>query len=823
MSALTLKERPVSHYVPYSHHVTDEIIKAKNNEYLAIIKVSGRSAMAASLEEQYDWVEALHNVIRGLPLGKLGLYTHIVGRHVSEYPDSTFPQPFAQQFDDQYRATFNKRGLKINELFLTISIHPVQDALLGTVASLEKADAERLQAWQEESIEDLQSAIRAVMAGLHRYDAEVLRIVDRNGFAFSEPGEFLAFLLTGQRLPVPVTDGYMWDSLPSARPIFSRYGELGELRTLDRTRKFGMLELFRSPGQLRPGHLDPILSSPYEFIITQSWGSFTGAAAKKLVKKHFKLMRDSNDDAPGQLKQLLKLIEKLETGELGLGDHHATILVWGDEPAGVRRSMSNMVAKMSDRGLTIKPLEKALEAGFWSQLPCNWSWRPRPEAITSENFLCYNSFHNQLTGKATGNPWGPAVTMLRSVTGDPYFFNYHSSLEEVDSTGERMPGNTLIIGYIGTGKTVLQGMLLTQAQKFGATALILDKDEGLHVLTLALRGQYFTLRLGIPTGWNPFQQEPTPGNKAFMRKLVTHLAGLSGEIVTTFDKKQIFNAIEQMCRDSIDVQYRGVTLLCQYLTNPMKTDGEEGRSSVKDRLLAWCRGNEYGWVFDNPSDRLNLEAPPGHNPIFGFDLTEILDDEYVRGAVTLYLRHRSQAMHDGRRIMNLIDECQHPLEDEHFQEDMQDQCRTIRKKNGILCFSTQEPEAIADNPIGPSIIQQSGTLIFLPNPRAKRETYMKDFGLTAQEFELVKKLGEKSRQFVIKQGSSVTVAELDLSACKEALLVFSGSPDMAVVARQAIAEVGDDPTDWLPLYVQRVKQARADEQAVQKKAELINQ
>lgn len=189
----------------------------------------------------------------------------------------------------------------------------------------------------------------------------------------------------------------------------------------------------------------------------------------------------------------------------------------------------------------------------------------------------------------------------------------------------------------------------------------------------------------------------------------------------------------------------------------------------------------------------------------------------------MYLRHRSHAMHDGRRIMNLIDECQHPLEDEHFQVDMKDKCRTIRKMNGILCFSTQEPEAIAENPIGPTIIQQSGTLIFLPNPRAKRETYMKDFGLTAQEFELVKQLGEKSRQFVIKQGSSVTVAELDLSACKDALLVFSGSSDMAAIARQAIAEVGDNPTDWLPLYVQRVKKAREDEQALQKQAELTDQ
>jgi type IV secretion system protein VirB4 len=816
MNALTLKERPVSHYVPYSHHVTDEIIADKGNEYLAVIKVSGRSAMAASLEDQNDWLEALHNVLRGLPLGKLGLYTHTVGRYVTEYPNSQFSQVFARQFDDSYRGTFNdKNALKVNALYLTVSIHPVADELLGMMASLEKASPERLKAWQAESIEDLKGAVRAILAGLHRYDAEVLKIVDRNGFAFSEPGEFFGFLLSGEWHAVPVTDGYLWDSLPSARPVFSRYGELGEIRTLTGTRKFGMLELFRKPGQVRPGHLDSILSSPYEYVITQSWGSFTNSAAKKLVKKHKKLLQDSNDDAPGQVKQLKKVIEKIETGDLGLGDHHATMLIWGDDADSLRRSMSDMRARFADRGLVVKPLEKALEAGFWSQLPANWSWRTRPVAITSENFLCLNSFHNQLSGKATGNPWGPAVTMFKSIVGAPFFFNYHVSLEEVDETGQRRPGNTLIIGYTGTGKTVLQGVLLTQAQKFGATALILDKDEGLHVLVLALRGQYFTLRLGLPTGWQPFQLDPTPKNMAFMRQLVAHLAGLRGETVSTKEAKDIAKAVEMLLLE-IDKEDRGIHTLLQYLPDYYQEEGQQ--LTLHKRLLPWRRDGEYGWVFDNPTDRLNLEVPEGHNPIFGFDLTEILDDEHVRGAATMYIRHRSQALHDGRRIINLVDECQHPLKDKHYQDDMQDAVRTIRKKNGVLAFSTQEPEAIAENPVGPSIIQQAGTLIFLPNPRAKRETYMKDFGLSAREFELVKQLGEKSRQFVVNQGSSVTVAELDLSTCPEALLVFSGSPDMATIAKQVIAEVGDDPATWLPLYVDRAEQARKGEEP----AELID-
>ena len=70
---------------------------------------------------------------------------------------------------------------------------------------------------------------------------------------------------------------------------------------------------------------------------------------------------------------------------------------------------------------------------------------------------------------------------------------------------------------------------------------------------------------------------------------------------------------------------------------------------------------------------------------------------------------------------------------------------------------------------------------------------------------LVKNLGEASRRFVVKQGSNVTVAELDLSNCPDALLVFSGSSDMAEIAEQVIQEKGDDPEYWLPAYLEQAR------------------
>lgn len=804
-TALAVDERLVSRYLPYSHHVTDRIIACDNHEYLAVIKVAGRAPDAYGQAELTDWIEALHNVLRGLPMGSLGLYSHIIRRRVTEYPDSTFAQPFATRFDAAYRATFDTAGLMVNDLYLSVLIHPVADPVLGTFASLEKADAKRLAHWQDESIERLDSAVRALTAGLYRYDPQILGIVDRQGLAFSETAEFLGFLLSGTHRPVPISRERLRETLPQARPIFGRHGELGELRTVAGSRLFGMMELRDYPEATKPGHLDRLLGLPHEFVLTQSWGSHTGAAAKKLVKKHHKLLVDSGDDSVSQVTQLAEVMDDLTSARLGLGDHHATLLVYGISADSVRQALAQTATALAEDAVGFRPLDRALEAGFWAQLPGNWHWRPRPVPVTSLNFLCFSSLHNQLTGKPAGNPWGPAVTMLKTQTGSPFFFNFHASTEDLDETGKRRPGNTLIIGMTGTGKTVLQGMLLTQAQKFGAACVVWDKDQGMQVLIMALGGRYFNIRLGEPTGWNPFQMEPTKGNVAFMVRLVIYLAERQGEAVTTRQRADITQAVQQLTT-LIDRPARTLSTLNTLLPNPYSED--DTRSTIHARLAPWCQGGEYGWVFDNHTDDLNLQTGSDRPALFGFDLTELLDDDEVRGAATLYLKHRVDALHDGRRIINLYDECQHPLKDAHFQESMQDAARTIRKKNGVLALATQEPGAIIDNPVGTSLVQQTATLILLPNPKARARDYIEGFGLTVAEFELLQSLGEASRKFLVKQGASVTVAQLDLSGCDDELLVFSGSPDMADIAEQAVAQAGTDPAAWLPVYLAAVKQAR---------------
>lgn len=806
--ALPAKEPAVSKYVPFSHHVTESIIATRDWEYLSTWRIDGRTFEGYSEAEQKAWIEELNNVLRGWPSG-FGLWTHLVRRRVSEYPESNYPDAFSRAHDAAYRKVFDGKPPMINEMYLTIIIRPQIDPALQLLSKFERRTARDALAWQTQAIDQLDDINRKLSSSLKRYGPELLTIVNRatppdeagnrRVGHFSEPAEFFGLLLNGKMSPVPVVDARLYNYLPVSRQFFSTHGEQAEMRGPDWTRRYVMLEIREYCNSTKPGHLNCLLNQPHEFVLSQSFGSMSKAEGLKALSRQIKWLQDSGDYSTSQINDLKTARDDLAAGKFVMGDHHATLQVFGEDSERTLRAAAELSGALANDEVVVRLVDRALIAAWAAQLPGNWKWRPRPAPITSLNYLCFSSMHNYLFGKPAGNPWGPAVTMLKTTGGTPYYMNFHASLAEVDETGKRRLGNTSIIGQSGTGKTVLLGHLISQARKFNYTGAIFDKDRGLQVAVMAMGGKYFSMQLGLPTGWNYLQLEPTKTNTAFMVNLTRQLAADGGEPPTMAEQKQIEAAVHKLV-EYIEQPQRRLSTLLQFLPS---APSEGASLSLRERLQRWCTGYENGWLLDNETDELDLSR----TDLFGFDLTEFLDHGEIRDAAITYLLHRTENMIDGRRFAYFFDEVQHPLKVPYFQDFMQNKSRTIRKQNGVFVFATQEPEAISGNPVGRSMIQQSATQIFLPNPKASEAEYINDFKLSPAAFKLVQKLGEFSRQCLIKQGDSTVTAELDLSTCPDSLLVFSGSADMADLAEEAIAKYGPDPEVWLPHYLALAREA----------------
>lgn len=789
-------EPSVSKHVPYSHHVTPTIIATRAHEYLSVWKVGGRTFEGFSEADLAIWRNELNNLLRGFPNG-FGLYTHLVRRRVKEYPESEYPDWFSRQHDRSYSRLFESTPPMVNDLYLTVSVRMMIDSSMKLFSRFERRTARDIENWQNAAIEQLNDINRKLESGLKRYSPELLSIAHREKGRFSEPAEFLSLVLNGEHTPVPLCDARLCDYLPIARPFFSEHGELGVLRGPTWQRQFVMVEVREYSSSTAPGHLNDLLTLPFEFVLTQSFAAMSKAQGREALARQRRWLTDSADDSKSQIAELDLALDDLAAGKFIMGEHHATLAIFGETGDDALRHAADAISILSDNEIIGRIVDRALIAAWRAQLPCNWYWRPRPAAITSLNFLSFSPLHNYLSGKPNGNPWGPAVTMLKTNSATPYFLNFHTALPEVDETGKRRLGNTMIIGQSGTGKTVLLGHCITQARKFGYTGVVFDKDRGLQVAIEAMKGKYFALQLGMPTGWNYLQLEPTGRNLELMRRLTIMLAGDGGKEPTLQEQRAITTAIDQLTQ-FMKPTARRLSTLVQYLES---TPVNDGRLSLRERLQRWCEGGEFGWVFDNPRDALDFSGVT----LFGFDLTEFLEAGLVRDAALTYLIFRTESMIDGRRFAYVFDEVQHPLKVPYFQELAQNKSRTIRKQNGVFIFATQEPDAILVNPVGKSLVQQSATAIYLPNLKATKEDYIDGFKLNASEFEIIRNLGEFSRKFVVKQGDAVVTAELNLSTCPESLLVFSGSEDMAELASEAKSEAGQDPQAWVPLYCQKVE------------------
>lgn len=806
-------ESPLSGFIPYSHHVTDKIISTKSAEYVSVWKIGGRSHTSASIDEVTTWRRDLNNFFRGIATAHVSVWSHIVRRRVNEYPESQFENAFCDQLDQKYRASFTGYNLMVNDLYITVVYRPVVDKVLSFFGAMEKESVEVKTERQRACIKAVEDINLRIKQSLGKYDPENLGIYRLNdkgellddkedgGYAYSSALEFLAFLVNGEHHRMPVCRTRFCEYMGRNRLFFSKWGEIGEIRNDESSRFFGQREIFDYPAYTEPGQINNLMESGFEFILTQSFSALSRHAAKGFLIRQQKNLIDSADVATEQIDEINDALNQLISGHFVMGEHHATITVFGDSGNEVRDNLAQVSAALSDRSIIDTKVDLALEAGFWAQLPANFSYRPRPAPITSLNFLSLSPLHNFLSGKPAGNPWGPAVTILKTVSGTPLYFNYHYSDPEQNSTDKKLLGNTMITGKSGTGKTVTLGFTLAQSQKFGPTICAFDKDRGMEVVIRAMGGRYLPLKMGEASGFNPFQMEPTPANISFLKRFVKTLAAAAGP-VSHQDEKHIDQGINTIMADSFPKALRRLSILVQNLPHAMHIDEDHaGPASVHSRLLKWCEGGEYGWMFDNPTDALNLST----HKIYGFDVTEFLEQPDIRGPVMMYLIYRTEKMIDGRRFIYVFDEFWKPLEDEYFQDLVKNKQKTIRKQNGLCVFATQEADDIGNSPIASTLVGQCATFLFLPNPDADYKTYTEIFKLTDAEFSLLKGLAEDSRRFLIKQGGNCAIAELNLYGFDDELLVLSGTPETAEISEQCVAEFGEDPKVWLPHFFQRAR------------------
>lgn len=773
------RELDVRAYLPYAGHATDRIVALDTGALMLSFRLEGASFETADVQDLNDWHAKLNGAWRNLASDRLAIWHHIVRREVDHYPSGTFRSAFARDLDEAYRARVTAQRLYVNELFLTLVLRPGADTherAAALVARMRRGKT-ALAAVDPEPIRILEDAGRDLEQHLGRYGPRPMALYERDGLIFSEPMEMLRLILTGRPERTPLVRGHLGTALYNTRIIFGR--EALEIRGAGDERFAGMLGIKEYPATTRPGMWDELLRARFSFVASQSFAFLSKASARAIMERKQNQMLSAHDRAASQIDGLSAALDDLVSNRFVMGDHQASFLVFGADPRSLADNLSKARAMLADSGLVAAREDLALEAGFWAQFPGAFSRRARPAAINSRNFAALAPFHTFPSGRAAGNHWGEAVALLRTSAGSPFYFNFH--------VGDL--GHTFICGPSGSGKTVVQNFMLAQLEKLGAQQVFIDKDRGAEIFVRACGGTYLVLRNGEPTGCAPLKAlELTPANKVFLAQLVKRMVAPPGGALSVQEEHLIEEGLESL--EPLPRAQRSFAALRALL-------GRRDAGGIGVRLEKWCRGGTLGWALDNDVDALGLDAR-----FLGFDMTHFLDNQEIRTPLMMYLFHRLQALVDGRRLVVDIDEFWKALGDEAFRGLAQDGLKTYRKQNAFMVFGTQSPADALRSDISHTIVEMCATKIFLPNPHGAARDYIDGFGLTREEFRLIREeLSPESRRFLVKQGQNSVVVELNLDGMDDELAVLSGRAETVDLLDRLRAQHGDEPARWMPPFL----------------------
>ncbi|HEN3303486.1 TPA: VirB4 family type IV secretion/conjugal transfer ATPase [Yersinia enterocolitica] len=791
--------------VPYSSHLSESAIITTDGFLTSTWRVEGISFATRSDEDLDRFKYSLNNLLRTLAADNLAVYYHDV-RDFSQYTNNPeFSDDFPKELNDRYIESFKGIDFMENRLFVTL-VYRKSGA--EKVSSKLKSVSEK-KSDIEVRLERFNEICDRFESSLMKFGAKRLTCYEIDGVTYSQQLEFFNYLLTGKTQKIRLQSAPINTWFGGVDYVFGK--DTFEIRSHS-GKTFGRgIEIKDWVSATQSGLLDELISLPCQYVLTQSFAVLPKNEARKLIDRQQKRMKATEDDGVSQLFDLGVARDELASGNLAFGEHHLTIMLYSDSLSVLSQCSNMVLSYLEDVGFQPTLSNIALDEGFFAQLPANFRFRPRVSMISSLNFAGLISLHNNSSGKPTGNAWGNCVTTLKTRSNTPFSFNFHQTRLGRDDFGEMRLAHALLIGQAGTGKTALLMFFLMQMQQYRSpksfpknsentrfTGIYFDKDYGAEIGVRALGGKYNRLVIGQPTGFNPFMMNATQENIAFLKKFVILLVTSHGEILSDSDIKDIDQGVNSVMRNPKHLRKYGITTLLSSINT----------GAVKTRLENYCQGKAYGWMFDNDDDYLDFDA----FPVYGFDGTEILNNEELTKPITFYLLHRIMQVADGRRLVLIMDEFWKWLKGKAFEEFIYDGLKTMRKRNAFIIGATQSPEEVLKSDISRAIIEQTETFIMLPNSKAQRSDYVDVLGFSEKEFEIISSLESDSREFLIKKGNAdegdsrgnVSIAKLDLSGIgRENMKVLSGSLENAAILDSLVKELGDDPKVWLPVFKQK--------------------
>lgn len=462
---------------------------------------------------------------------------------------------------------------------------------------------------------------------------------------------------------------------------------------------------------------------------------------------HEILIDDSKSAVVSELNELLR---EIEVNEKKLGRFSLTISLYGAEPAKVNRAVAKVHEIFGIHGARLYEEGYNLLNAWLAMVPGNYALNLRALYLLHPS---YAHLTIALFAPHTGNPRNeflnqPSLATLETREGVPYAFNLHH--QDV--------GHTLLLGSIGSGKSVTVNFLVASLQEYQPYTVIFDVGGSYQKLTSAYGGSYLHVGKDLHGfSINPFSLEPTPENLHFLFTFVRLLIDTSsGHQLTADEEIDLHRVIRDL-----------------YMLDPadrrLGTIATTAKPSYARRLAPWVRDGMHARYFDNTEDTLSIAR------FQTFDFEGLADQADVLEPLLFYVLHRANAtIYDKVQASTLkafvLDEAWRFFRNDITRSYITEALKTWRKRNALMILATQSSEDLEREKLLDVVAESCMTKLFLANPGMDGEAYARLFHLNQTQTGLIARLTPKREMLLVRpDGAKVLALHLD----PESLAVFS--------------------------------------------------
>ena len=828
------EEAQADEFIPFACHYDPTTLLTKNGELLQTIKITGFTFESVnSGSESISLRRTLRKtILENINSSSYAVWFHTVRRKKDLTTGGEYPAgSFSEYLNKKWCKKHDWEHKYVNELYVTI-IREGQNFELNFGSFFRSlsstAEIKYREKYIDASFKELNDIVEKVLVGLKDFGARRLSMVQKDGITYSEPLQFFGKILNLKETPMPAPIMDASEYLPTHKTFFG----FNALEVVGQTgRHFGAILSIKEYHEVTSTAIDEFLQLDQQFIITETFDFINNQLVQKKYEHQKYILSLSGDKIYGKVSGLDEIINSNRNMLTDFGEHQITIMLVEDDMLMLEEETDRIMKSFHELGIVAIREDVMLEDCYWSQLPGNFVFLRRLSPINTSRIAGFASLYNFPAGKISGNHWGNAVTVFYTKSNTPYFFNFHEGIN----------GHTTIIGPYGSGKTVLMNFLVSEAVKYNPRIVFFDHHRGSELFLRALGGKYSRLLKDVRSNkvrLNPFRLSDKPENRQFLKLWLYYLLMDENSQISEADRNKLEAAVDyvfslpegQRKLSSVAAKFWPISTeeLVSQSEKLMKEIEEKNKANIninallsevnksKDnsenketgdkilflnsaeaRLANWYGEGKLAHIFDNVDDGLDLNAD-----YLGFDLTEIVQEKWPVPAVISYLLHRVRQLLDGRPTIIVLDEAWRLVDNQAVAPRLGDFLDYASQRNAIVIFATESVSEASSSNITKALMQKIATQIYLPNPEADN-VYKNVFSLSEKEFEMLKSMYKEERQFLLKHHGDAVVAKLNLSGMNDVISVLSGNRENIAFLESIILEVGDNPKDWLPKFLER--------------------